>query len=445
MSKIEKFKQWTSDGWNNVLTGLGRIAKDKRMSAQAQYLRLTEVEVEELYACDDMAEKIVDTLPEDMMREGFKLNVKDEDETISESLIGMMEEKAAFAKIEQGLSLGRLYGGAGTIIGVNDGGSPEEPVNEENIVSIDYLNTVNRYELYVLKIQNNPEMKNFGEPEMYRLQPILGGKSIDIHRSRVMIWHGARLPRRMEVENNYWSDSVLNRVENALRNFHSSHDSVASTMQDFAQAVFKLKGLSEMISQGQDGLVQKRLAMVDAMRSVTKAIVIEDDEEFERKVTALTGIPEVLDRVDGRVVQAAKMPKTLLLGDSPSGLNADGSGELRNWYDFVSRQQEKQLKPELEMLVRYYLKAAEGPTKGVEPEGWLIKFNPLWQMSDKEVVEIRERQANTDEKYILNQVLDPQEVRTSRFGGQEFSLETKIEDLGPIEPPRTTTTDQPGE
>ena len=425
--QLEKIVQWTSDGWNNVLTGLGRLGKDKRMSNQAHYKRISQREVEELYSCDDMARKVVDTLPGDMIREGFEIKAKDESADLTDGVIGYLDERAGKEKIEEGLVWGRLYGGAVTIMGIDDGNEPDQPVNENNIRGIDYFNNVNRWELHPIKIQNDPASPNFGEPEVYRIQPITGGAfTAEIHRDRILRWPGAKLPRRLFIENNYWDDSVLNTLENPLRNFQSSHDSVASVMQDFAQAVFKLKGLSEMIAQGQDGLVQKRLAMVDSMRSVTKAIIIEDDEEFERKVTSLQGVPDTLKTIDQRLVQASGMPHTILLGESPSGLGATGNSEIRDWYDYVSRQQEKILKPQIERLMKYIFLAEDGPTSGQEPPEWKIEFNPLWQMDEKQQAEIRKMVAETDEKYIVNQVLSPDEVRESRFGGTDFNTETEL-------------------
>lgn len=427
-----KFQQWTTDGWENALTGLGIVGKDKRMSSSARYLRLNKRELEDVYACDDMYGKIVDVPAEDMMREGFMISGKEEDNDLSDDVIGYLEERNASENLAMGLNWARLYGGAGMIMSINDGGKPEEAVNEANIREIEFFNTLDRFELEPLMIQGDPMNPRFGMPEVYRIQPSFGGgksQLMNIHWTRVLRFDGVRLPRQLYIENNYWHAPVLQKTRNAIRNFQTSHDSIASLMHDFSQAVFKINGLSDIIAQGGDDLLQKRLAMIDTMRSVVKAIVIEEGEEFDRKVTSLAGVKDVLQMINQRLVMATDgIPHTILLGESPSGLGATGQSEIRDYYDMISRRQETNLKPELERLIRYVMLAGDGPTRGKEPDDWRIVFNPLWQMSEKEMVEIREKQANTDEKYILNGVLSQDEVRNSRFGGTEFSLETKLED-----------------
>lgn len=440
-SWVRRFDKWRSDSWENALTGLGIIGKDKRMSASAKYYRLTKREIETTYASDDMLSKIVDVPAEDMVREGFEILVKDEDKKIDDLVQSYLDDRNGHNALATGLNWARMYGGSGVLMGINDGQSPEEPVNEDNIQGIDFFNPLDRYELEPLRIQTDPEEKRFGQPEIYRLQTSFGSKAggnVLVHWTRILRFDGVILPRDMYITNNYWHAPVLQKTANAIRNFQTSHDSIASLMHDFSQAVFKINGLSDIIAQGNDDLLQKRLAMIDTMRSVVKAVVIEEGEEFERKITSLSGVKDVLMMINQRLVMATDgIPHTILLGESPSGLGATGQSEIRDYYDSISRKQETKYKPELERLIRYIFLAGDGPTRGDEPQDWKIKFKPLWQMDDKELVEIRKGQADTDEKYILNGVLSSNEVRSSRFGGTEYSLETKIEseELEPLSLP----------
>jgi hypothetical protein len=69
----------------------------------------------------------------------------------------------------------------------------------------------------------------------------------------------------------------------------------------------------------------------------------------------------------------------------------------------------------------------EGPTKGKVLDDWSLEFNPLWQPTEQETVEMRNKQAETDKIYIEQQVLTPEEVTLSRFGGDEYSIETSVD------------------
>ena len=48
------------------------------------------------------------------------------------------------------------------------------------------------------------------------------------------------------------------------------------------------------------------------------------------------------------------------------------------------------------------------------------------EMTETEIVTNRKLQAETDAVYITNGVLTPDEVAISRFGGDNYSLDTKL-------------------
>lgn len=419
------------DGWNNVLTGLGIKGRDKRVSSDFIYERMFKQDAEHLYGCDDMAEKIVDFLPEEMQREGFKITHNLEDEKLSDIMLGKYDDLEGPTKFDEALKWARLYGGAGIIMGIQDGRDPSEPVDVKNIRSIEFLNTLHRWELHPQSdgIQRDPTKPGFGQPELFMLNPEVGGgpnSTILIHIDRILRFDGARLPKNLFISNSYWHDSVLNRARNAIRNFQTAHDSTATLLHDFAQAVYKIKHLTEMIAQGRDDLVQKRLELVDACRSVVNAIVIEDGEEFERKVTNLTGLDKILGKIEQRLVQASKMPHTIMLGEGPGGLGATGDSQKTDWFDFVARQQNVNLKPQLLKFFQYCFLAKDGPTKGKEPQEWDVEFNPLWQLDQKEQAEVDNKNAQTDKIYIETGVVDPDEVAKSRFGTNEGAIQIDL-------------------
>lgn len=416
------------DGWKNVLTGLGITGKDKRMSSIPHYQRFTELDAEQLYGSDDIAAKIVDAVVDDMFRMGFE--VKSDDKrfpTLNMDVQNWLEEREILPAFKEATQWGRMYGGAGLILGIEDGVDPSMPINLNSINDIKFTSVVNRYELHRQQLQSDPLQKNFGLPLTYQLQPHSGSINLEVlHWTRLIRFDGVRLPRRLFIQNDYWHDSVLNRVLNVIRNYQSSYDSAATLLQDFSQAVFKLKNLSEMIALGKDDLVQKRLALVDRTRSTVNAIVIQDDEEFDRKVTSLTGLPETLRLMNSRLVAATSIPHTILLGESPSGLGASGESEKNDWYDHVRSKQESDLKPRLNYFFKLMFLSKNGPTKGNEPENWRIEFKPLKQLTQKEIIDSRKVQADIDTAYINTGVLSPEEVAVSRFGTDEYSYETKV-------------------
>jgi phage-related protein (TIGR01555 family) len=434
MAETESVKNETEkmDGWLNVLTGLGIKGRDKRTGASYVYERMTKSEAEDLFGCDDMAEKVVDFLPEEMQREGFEITHDQDDEKLHDLAMEYFKKLGGPFNADRGLKWARLYGGAGVVMGINDGNEASEPVNKNGIRTIEFLNTLHKWELnpVTTTLQRDPTKPDFGMPTQYYLSPEQGGgegSQTIVHTDRILRFDGARLPNNLFIRNNYWHDSVLTRFRNPLRNFQMAHDSAATLMNDFAQAVYKIKNLTEMIAQGRDDLVQKRLELVDRCRSVVQAIVLEDGEDFERKVTSLQGVPDLLSKIEQRLVQASKMPHTILLGESAGGLGNTGKSEERQWFDYVARQQEVNFKPQLAKIFKYIFLAKDGPTRGREPATWDIEFNSLFQMSEKEQAEIYKIRAEGDQIYITNGVVDPDEVAKTRFSDNDGELFIDLE------------------
>jgi hypothetical protein len=112
------------------------------------------------------------------------------------------------------------------------------------------------------------------------------------------------------------------------------------------------------------------------------------------------------------------------MGQAPAGLNATGESDIRWFYDTVRSKQSTALRPILNRLVKL-LMIADG---GKEPNDWSVSFRPLWQLSPLELADLRLKQSQTDKNYVEMDVLIPEEVRVSRFGGNEYSAETRLDD-----------------
>jgi len=239
---------------------------------------------------------------------------------------------------------------------------------------------------------------------------------------------GIQTTRRERVRRNGWGMSVVERVLESVRDFRSGMQSASALLGDFSQAVLKIKGLADIYQSNDEELIRARMAGIEMGRSVLRAVLLDSDgEDFERKSTPLTGLPEVLDRLANQVASAASMPVTLLFGQAPAGLNATGASDVRGYYDAIASRRELTVKPAVERIVRIVMRSKSGPTDGVEPETWNVHFPPLWQSTALETAQERKTVAETDAIYIGQGVVTPEEVAVSRFGGDEYSAETVLD------------------
>jgi hypothetical protein len=224
-------------------------------------------------------------------------------------------------------------------------------------------------------------------------------------------------------------DSIFVPLYSVIRDYDQSWDSSAILLQDFAQAVYKIKGLGEMMAANGEAQVRERMAIVDESRSVLRAMLLDAEfEDFERKATPITGLPEMMDRWLQRVSAAAEIPIPLLFGSPTGGLNATDDGAYEGYYNLIEAKQTSDLEPVIRKMTVLAMRAQDNEaTKGTEPDTWSIKFAKLWSMSETEEATYRKTVAETDALYITNQVITPAEVAMSRFGGEKYSAETNID------------------
>lgn len=406
------------DSWSNLVTQIG-TSNDKRTANQAFWNRQTPEFFEQLYAGDEIASRIVNIVPEEALRRGWEFTKVEKDIQVA------CEKKCAELDLRGGVERtwkwGRAYGGACLYI-VTDTSDPASPLeNGELVIG---LRDLSLYDLRILTtdVETDFGSPNWGHPRIYYLVVQMGSqfKGYPIHWTRMVRFDGYLVPRRTYIRNNYWHDSILNRLHNSIRNYQSSNDAVASMLQDFNVGIYKMKNLANMMAAGKESVVKQRIEMLNFSKSVIRAMVLDsDDEDFEDLSRSVEGLAELLTKQANRLVAATDVPHTKLLGESPDGSNATGNSTNAQWFDHVQSEQENYLRPKLKRI----FDAVFYDIPGLD-----FKFKSLYQLDELEQAELRNKQAQTDQIYISTGVLDPTEVAESRFGSDDYSTETTLDE-----------------
>jgi phage-related protein (TIGR01555 family) len=423
-----QMKHW--DGWKNILTGLG-TGKDARTFSQAEWRKMSETDIENLYASSAMAEKICDMPIDDAFTDGFKfggLGTSDLAKFQAE-----WDRLKATTHFRELFKRARQYGGACLLKVYNDDLRMENPVDVKNSpTEIKNLLLFNRFELFVDYEGVDKDMLSptFGTPKVYQFigrgAVIAENNMAPIHASRMIRVDGAWLPDRLRVSNNYWHDTVLSKVYDAIRNYETAHDSMNQLTKDLSVGVFKIKNLASIMT-GPDGdtSITNRLHAVNMSKSIARAVVVDaEGEGFEWQNRTISGAGELVGLAENRLAADSKFPKTKLFGTSPQGgLGQSGDTEGETWYKFVEGKQKNDLEPimlEFGREICAYLGIKNG-------DKLTMTWNPLWSLSEKEEAELRNKQAQTDQIYMEWNVTDPSEVRKSRFMGDKYSIETTLD------------------
>lgn len=425
-----KVKTAINDGWENLFTGLGITGRDKRTGGNIKYYRFGQGKLESCHDADDVAHRVVNLLPDEATLKWLEHKVPgDKGQAVIKAITDDEERLEVKDKFNKAMKWARLYGGSGIFLAVTDGLKLDEPLNLTRIQSIDSLTVLHRFELQGGRINDNITDPNFGLPEFYTISSRAGLEINQIHHSRIIRFEGAELSEQQFKNNDYWHDSILTKMYEILRDYNAAYSSVAHTVQDFNVSILKLKNLADIIGADKDDLVTSRLKLMNMSKSILGSILIDaENEDFSNLSTPLTGLDKVLDKLDQRLTMATGMPHTIVLGDGATGtLSGKGESEEKNWKGFVAKEQDKTLKKPLDRFYKVMFAAKKGPTAGAEPKDHTWKFCELFQPSAKETAETRKLVAETDKIYMENLAVSPLDIAKSRFGGDEYSMETTVD------------------
>ena len=354
MAEENKVPEVRVDGWANLLTGMGLKGHDSKTHTSYRYDEiLDDVELSAMWRTEGFATKIVNRPVYDALRAGFTVESgEDEDEGVLTYLDGLKWQQ----QLGDALRWDRLYGGALLVIGAEDGGTLDQPLNPKAIRKIRFLRAVAAPN-YVrsMYIDQDPASERYGMPLQYSVTPRQAGvvgASYMVHWTRCYEFRGLEVPPYLGSTNpDGRGDSVLQACYQALRGLGSMYSSTESILKDFVTGIMTIKGLQGMIASGRESQILTRMHLIDMCRSILNTTLLDEGETFDKKTTSVAGLEGLIDRAVQRVSAVSNIPMRILLGVQGGGLNNEGEGESRDYYDGIASYQTNTVQPSLEWLV----------------------------------------------------------------------------------------------
>ena len=435
-------RPFRGDGYVNLVTQLGNNRNSQAPVYRPELLP-SDTELAALYEGSGLFSKIIDAPAEEAIKHGFELqDVTDAkiNDFISEALDELEWENTAATAIKWS----RLFGGSIIVMLVDDGRGIDEPLDWKNIKSIDELRVFERAivvpdETSMYRyVPGNPLGGNrYGEPEFYTVSSRYG--FFNVHESRCLVFRNGRVPE-FSANSIYqlWGIPEYVRMKQALANSELAYGSAPKMLERCVQAVYKMKNLAEELST-EDGEqnVLKRLEVIDLARGLLNSIAIDNEgEDYDFKTFSFTGVADVIDSTCNMLSAVSNIPQTILFGRSPAGMNATGTSDLENWYNYIERVQKTQVKKNLRYLLSVIFQAGMYHGEIDEIPKIKISFNPLWSLSEQDKANVDKVKAdtelvraNTANLYIQADVISSDEVRSALAKTDEFDIETMLDDM----------------
>lgn len=383
----------TNDSFSNPLFRLGFGSQSPLEATEYPLTRMTDnyALLNSLYRDNWVVQNVVGIIPDDMTKAWYTITGAISPERKQE--FEATERRTRLKEqINAGLRWGRLYGGAaGLILIRGQEGMLDKPLDLESIMpgSFAGLYIVDRWcgitpDAEVVTDLNDPD---FGLPAYYTINGEGSRIVARVHHSRIIRFTGRELPFLEKIAEMYWGESEVESLYNDV----VKHDNVSTNM---AALTFRAN-IDTMEVQNLDQLFsitsteqQKRFWNVMQAQSVMRSnfgihLVNKGDQMTNTQYT-FTGLKDVYESMCLDLAGASRIPVTKLFGRSPSGMNATGESDMRNYYDYIDSLRESKLKPILYKLLPVIAMSAWGAV----PEGLDIAFAPLWVPSAGEIANI---------------------------------------------------------
>jgi hypothetical protein len=430
------------DGYANLLSGLGVPGLDRtsttfqtsgvfgRGLSRYWASRYSIYELTNLYITNGLAQKIVDKPADDSFQRGVLIE-NDEDEL----MLVEYDRLAVLTRMADAVRWSRLYGGAALILIAQDGGDFSDPLNTDNLdmiteIKVYDINSIQGTDRYYTD-ENSPD--TFGKMEYYTVKPP-EGQAFEIHETRLIPVPGEPLPPNLVYFNRiHWAGrSALESCAKDIGRYDRALDWSERLLERKQQAVYNMSGLGEMMANGDDVMVVKRINMVDQVRSNLNSVIVDKDDTYTVLSPGIDGTQAVIEEFKTALAASSGFQVNMLFGQSTKGLNQTNAGDLESHYVMVAHIQEVIAKPAMEKLTSILWLQKE--LKNNIPDDWEIKFNSLWVPTDKEEAdkELVQAQAENMEVTTLmtlvnSQIMTPEEVREivieEYYAEFEFSTE----------------------
>lgn len=367
------------DGFLDVLKGLA--------SAALRTTPLSNADTE--YALGGLGASIVDRAADDATSKGWGVETPNEgeDERAQDELSRLNSQMV----MARALRLSRLRGASAILVLTEDSPSLAEPLNLDRIGTIRSLVVLDTNDMRQgTTFYDDPTREKFGEPMYYTVRHSRGAEYV-VHETRLLRVPGptvSKVPTDAVVP--WMGRSVLDTsTVNAIYAYREGMRWGMRLLERKQQGIFKMIGMGQLMAAGQEDLVRKRMALVDAGRSLLNSVAVDSEDSYDVLNLSVSGIGEFVSELKTNLAACTQTPVSILFGQSPSGLQATGQSDLESHYGNVQRVQQWSALPALESLVRMIYRQ-----RGIsEPAKWQVKFNPLWVMSEKEDAEIQEAKA----------------------------------------------------
>jgi len=349
--------------------------------------------------------KLVNKLSSDTFDKWFK--VESDNQKLIEDVNSLFSSKSIWhfndgkkhlgikKKVKANYTVGIVEGFCILALGFSD----DKPLSEqvENPESLDYVSLLTPSDVNKLIIDEDEDSETFG---------LIIGAEIKLGKGDAKVIHASRF---IYIPVNTYGNSYkgIGLVKPAYNYLTVLDNVIWSTGQSFYRYASGFPHIKK--KGGNPDVINKIKKQWKDVNSLTGWASGDDTEiEFVGAKAVALDPQKYLDVSIFAVATSFDIPAQIVIGTA-AGMVTGSETNLRDYYSDISSKQEIDWTPIMEQLI------VIGQSTGQIAKGeFKIKWNPLFELSEKEIAEIDKLKAETDKIRIESGVLDPEQVKKER-------------------------------
>lgn len=247
----------------------------------------------------------------------------------------------------------------------------------------------------------NPLAPDFYKPRSWY---VMQGR---VHASRMLTIVGREMPDMLKPAYSFGGLSLSQMIKPYVDNWLRTRQSVSDLLHSFSTPVLKTNMGAVLQGGGAESIV-RRAQMFNQTRDNRGLMIIDmEAEDFGNVSTPLGSIDHLQAQAQEQIASVSGIPLVILLGVTPSGLNASSDGEVRTFYATIAGYQERVLHEPLRRIIDMVQLNIDGR---IDPDlTWT--FVDLWETPETEKAAVRKSDADADVAYVGAGIVSAEDVR----------------------------------
>lgn len=236
----------------------------------------------------------------------------------------------------------------------------------------------------------------------------------EVHESRLLTFVSRPVPDMLKPAYLFGGLSLSQIAKPYVDNWLRTRQSVSDLIANFSTSGIKTN-MSAVLNGGGGEEIRKRAQLYNNYRRNSGLLMMDKEtEEFFQFNVPLSGLDHLQAQSQEHQAAVTGIPLVILLGITPTGLNASSEGELQTFRAWILAQQEALYTPLLSRLINIIQLSLYG-----DIDSYIgFRYLPLEPLNELDQANARKTEVDADVELIGAGIITPQEARV-RLASQE--------------------------